>query len=184
MSDGWLGISYKVPTEPSRKRVYVWRKLKDIGAVYLQQGVGLLPHSEDLLRELEQLRKEVFDMGGEAAVLSLSFLNAEDEQRLINDCRASRNQEYDEIIDKCGLLIEELEHETAVSKFTFAEIEENEEELHKINRWLKKVIARDYFAAPGRSAALEVIGRATDRANQYAEEVYHREIPRGPGNQS
>lgn len=184
MPDGWLGISYKVPTEPSRKRVYVWRKLKDIGAVYLQQGVGLLPHSEDSLRELEQLRKEVFDMGGEAAVLSLSFLSAEDEQRLINDCQASRNQEYDEIIDKCGLLIEELEHETAISKFTFAEIEENEEELHKINRWLQKVVARDYFAAPGRLAALAIIEQATHRANQYAEEVYRREIPHIQGNQA
>ena len=29
----WLLLTYKVPAEPARKRVSIWRKLKGMGAV-------------------------------------------------------------------------------------------------------------------------------------------------------
>ena len=34
----WLALSYNVPINPSKVRVYVWRKLKEFGAEYLRQG--------------------------------------------------------------------------------------------------------------------------------------------------
>ena len=30
----WLGITYTVPAKPSKARVYIWRKLKELGAEY------------------------------------------------------------------------------------------------------------------------------------------------------
>jgi len=41
-SNAWLLLTYK-STEPAAKRIAVWRKLKGMGAVYLQSGVCLLP---------------------------------------------------------------------------------------------------------------------------------------------
>ena len=39
----WLVLIYTLPPEPTRKRAFVWRELKKIGAVYLRDGVCLLP---------------------------------------------------------------------------------------------------------------------------------------------
>ena len=39
----WLILVYHLPREPSRHRVAVWRKLKALGALYLQDGVAALP---------------------------------------------------------------------------------------------------------------------------------------------
>ena len=39
----WLLLSYKVPREPTANRVSVWRKLKKLGAVSLQDSVWVLP---------------------------------------------------------------------------------------------------------------------------------------------
>ena len=36
-------LVYRLPREPSRHRVAVWRKLRDLGALYLQDGVAALP---------------------------------------------------------------------------------------------------------------------------------------------
>lgn len=172
----WIALSYRVPTEPSRKRVHIWRRLKELGAVYLQQGVAALPDSDALRQQLEQLRQEVYAMDGEALLLTCSLVNEDDEQRLVDAFNALRTQDYDEIIEKCELLIAELEEETSVAKFTFAEVEENEAELGKISRWLEKVFERDYLGCPTRARAEQALARATDRANKYAEEVYAREI--------
>ncbi len=172
----WLVLSYRVPTEPSRKRVYVWRRVKELGAVYLQQGVAALPDREHLRTQLEQLREEINGMSGEAMLMTCSIDNEADEGKLIGSFHALRTQDYGEIIEKCELLIAELEEETKVGKFTFAEVEENEAELGKISRWLEKVAERDHLDCPTRSQAEEALARATERATKYAEEVYDREI--------
>ena len=39
----WVLLVYRVPTEPASRRVAVWRDLKRIGALYLQQCVCILP---------------------------------------------------------------------------------------------------------------------------------------------
>lgn len=175
MTDRWLAISYKVPVEPSRKRVYVWRKLKERGAVYLQQGVGVLPDTPEIMSFLQQLRGEVIEMEGEAAVVALSFVNDDDRDRVMGEFEALRNQEYDEIIEQCERLIDEIERETETGKFNYAEIEENEEELTKINRWMARVIARDYFGASGRAGAEGMIEQAAQKNTAYTDEVYRRE---------
>ena len=42
----WLGLGYNVPVNPSKNRVYVWRKLKEFGASYFKQGVAILPKNQ------------------------------------------------------------------------------------------------------------------------------------------
>lgn len=72
---GWLLLTYKVPPEPARKRVALWRKLKGMGAVYLQSGVCMLPKSDDHVRRLKILENEVAGMGGEAVILETVALD-------------------------------------------------------------------------------------------------------------
>ncbi|WP_422802545.1 Chromate resistance protein ChrB [Sulfitobacter pontiacus] len=43
----WILLTYKVPPEPAARRVALWRKLKSMGAVYLQNGVCLLPETSE-----------------------------------------------------------------------------------------------------------------------------------------
>ena len=37
----WLALGCSVPVNPSKNRVYIWRKLKEYGAEYFKQGVSL-----------------------------------------------------------------------------------------------------------------------------------------------
>jgi len=39
----WFSLIYKIPSEPTRYRASVWRKVKASGAVYLQNSVCVLP---------------------------------------------------------------------------------------------------------------------------------------------
>jgi hypothetical protein len=57
---GWLALSYHLPGEPSRLRIAVWRRLKELGAVYWQQGVAILPMTEESERAFRGLREEVW----------------------------------------------------------------------------------------------------------------------------
>lgn len=175
MENTWLVFIYKVPSEPSRKRVFLWRKLKDMGAVYLQPGVGILPNRDVLLQQLEYLKSDTIEMDGEAMVATLSFASPEDEERLISQFQELRNQEYEEICEQCERVIYELDRESAKGKYTFAEVQENEENLAKIHKWVEKVITRDFFLATVKSKVEALVIEVTRRLNEYTEEVYRRE---------
>jgi hypothetical protein len=65
----WLLFTYKVPNEPSARRVYVWRKLKGAGAILLHDSVWVLPDTPPTREKLQWLTTEVRDMeGGEATL--------------------------------------------------------------------------------------------------------------------
>jgi hypothetical protein len=51
----WLLLVYRIKAESSGRRTYVWRQLRQLGAVYLQQAVAVLPDRAGLRGELDRL---------------------------------------------------------------------------------------------------------------------------------
>jgi len=65
----WLLLIYKVPNEPSARRVYVWRKLKGMGAILLQDSAWVLPANPRTREKMQWLSTEIRDMEGGVATL-------------------------------------------------------------------------------------------------------------------
>ena len=55
----WLLLAYKIPREPSASRVYVWRKMKQLGAVLLQDAVWVLPESARTREQFQWLAADL-----------------------------------------------------------------------------------------------------------------------------
>ena len=66
MLNTWLLFLYKVPHEPSSRRVYVWRKLKRLGAVLLHDSAWALPMTPHSLKQFQILAVEIAAIGGES----------------------------------------------------------------------------------------------------------------------
>ena len=64
--NNWLLLVYKVPREPSLHRVSIWRKLKQLGAVLLQDAVWVLPATPQSREQFQWLASEIDELGGEA----------------------------------------------------------------------------------------------------------------------
>jgi len=171
--DLWLLLVYRVPSEPTRLRAAVWRRLKALGAVYLQNSAAALPAGEAAERALRRLRREILDMQGSAVLLSCSaLLGGQDVVALF---QAARDSEYEEILDKCQDFHAGLEKEYTASHFTYGELEENEVELVKLRNWYGKVEARDAYGAPAREATREALQGCAQALETYAARVYVEE---------
>lgn len=168
----WLLFLPQLPASPSSLRVLVWRRLRAAGAVGLQSGVWILPHQPVHQRFLLDLMRDVERQGGAASVFAASALDPALTARIIEQARADRDREYDEFRERCGALLAELEKETDQQKFTFAELEENEQDLQKLDSWLAKIAARDFFDAPGAAAARAAFEQSQQRFARYAQSVY------------
>src|ERR1035438_9453975 len=170
---GWLLLVYRVPSEPSRLRAAVWRRLKSLGAIYLQNSAAALPASVGAERALRKLRSQILDMGGTAALLSCSVLAGEPDVRAA--FQAARDDEYEEIVDRCDDFLAQVKKEYAEDHFTYAELEENEVDLVKLRNWFAKVRERDAFDAAGRHAAEKALDECEQSLEAYAARVYAEE---------
>lgn len=166
-------LIYRVPSEPTRLRATVWRRLRTLGAVYLQNSVAALPAGSAGERAMRKLRHEIIGMGGSAILMESEALVGEGD--VLAAFQAARDDEYDEIVDRCRDFLAQVEKEHVAKHFTFAELEENEEDLVKLQNWFEKVRARDAFGAPGRLAAEQALGRCAEALEGYAARVYEEE---------
>ncbi len=171
--NGWLLLIYRIPSEPTRLRAAVWRRLKGLGAIYLQNSAAELPTGPVGERALRKLRREIVEMGGTAVLMSCGVLVGEAE--VLAAFQTARDDEYEEIIDKCQDFLAQLEKEYRADHFTYAELEENEEDLVKLRNWLAKITDRDVFGAPKRAATLEALATCEHALEEYAARVYAEE---------
>jgi DNA-binding transcriptional regulator PaaX len=169
-SRGWLLLIYKIPSEPTRLRATVWRRLKGLGAIYLQNSVAALPARPAAERALRKLRHEIEQMTGTAVLLTSTTLAGEQDIRAA--FQAARDDEYEEIIDKCRDFHAGLDKEYRANHFTYAELEENEEDLLKLRNWFAKITDRDVFGAPARAATEKELAGCEEALEKYAARVY------------
>jgi DNA-binding transcriptional regulator PaaX len=169
----WLLLVYRIPSEPTRLRAGVWRRLKGLGAIYLQNSAAALPVTTSSERALRALRKDISDMGGTAVLLSCDVLAGADD--VVAAFNAARNDEYEEIVDKCEDFHGQLQKEYKANHFTYAELEENDEDLIKLRNWFAKVSDRDVFKASGRQQTLDALAECEKALEEYAARVYAEE---------
>src|SRR3954447_3548947 len=79
----WVVLVYKIPREPAAGRVYVWRKLKRLGALLLHDAVWVLPDTPRTREQFQWLTAEITEMTGEAQVWASRLVQAEQEDRLV-----------------------------------------------------------------------------------------------------
>src|SRR5579859_3627180 len=94
----WLLMIYKVPSDPTANRVYVWRKLKRLGAILLHDAVWTLPPTAYTREQLQWLSTEIVEMSGEALVWEARLTLPEQDETLVAQFVAQVEAGYGEIL--------------------------------------------------------------------------------------
>jgi hypothetical protein len=168
----WLLLTYKVPPEPARKRIALWRKIKGLGAVYLQNGICVLPRSEAHLRQLKMIENQIAKMGGEAVLLETVPLDGPQQRKVLARFNADRDEAYQEFIERCDGFEAEIARETAAGKLTYAELEENDEDLKKLRTWFEKIRKLDFHGASLANSAAKHLADCATLLDQFSRQVF------------
>jgi hypothetical protein len=177
METGWLLVTVSTAGAPASLRVHVWRRLRSLGALYLQQSVCLLPASDTTIRAVRRLADRVHRDGGQARVLQLALTDPGEEAAVIKQFRQERAGEYAEVLKRIPSLLAELDQERTRGRVTYAEVEESEADLERFRSWLVRIQARDYFHAPGRTEAQAAVERCAAALAAFEAEALAAEAP-------
>lgn len=172
VTSAWLLLTYKVPPEPAAKRIALWRRLKGMGAVYLQNGVCLLPKTDDHVRRLKMIENDIAGMGGEAVLLKTIALDRAQEEKVLGRFKADRDEQYREFLGRCADFEAEIAKEVAIEKFTYAELEEEDTDLKKLQGWLEKIRKLDFYGASLAEEAAARLKACEELLDAYARRVF------------
>ncbi|MGW4981376.1 Chromate resistance protein ChrB [Streptomyces mirabilis] len=168
----WLVPVIKLPGEPRRHRVAVWREPRRIGARSLGQGVWAVPDvpvfADGIARALELAEAAE----GQAVTLNAFGRGPEDAGRLQALFTAARSEDWKEFLADCGKFEEELAKEIRIAKCTLAELEEEEQSLERLRRRHRDLTARDVFGAPEAAEAGKRLKDCAAACEDYAERVF------------
>jgi hypothetical protein len=171
----WLLFLAQLPANPSSLRVNVWRRLREAGSTSLQNGVWILPRSPENTVFMERLLAYVRQNGAGGQIFLVHGLDQAVDEDILGRFKADRSQEYAEFLEQCETFINEIKKETAHQKFTFAELEENEQNLKRLRNWLVKIQKRDFFAAQVSQQAAAAFQDCLHNLQEYTRRVYTRE---------
>ena len=139
-SQTWLLLSYKVPRAPSANRVYVWRKLKRLGATALADSVWVLPLTRQTREQFRWLASEIEEMGGETTLWESKLLDGAPD-KLVSEIAAVAETVYRDILKS---------------------LRKKSPDVAALSRRYQEALALDYFgsamAAKVRSALLAAKG--------------------------
>ncbi|WP_066455272.1 Chromate resistance protein ChrB [Anaerotruncus rubiinfantis] len=145
----WLALSYNLPINPSKVRVYVWRKLKEFGAEYFKQGVAILPNTAQGMQQFTALAQKIRELGGEASIVELRFTDSSDEAQMTARFKKQIEDEYRELLSDCANALREIRKpENPISQ------QESERIKQMIKRY-RKTRSRDYFKTGGAAGEIE-----------------------------
>lgn len=171
-----------MPAKPTAGRVAVWRQLKKIGAIYLQQSVCVFPANAEVRRDLAPILDRIVEAAGEFHLLPLRKVESAEEQKLIQQFQEQTANHYQEIIENCEVnFTKEIEFETFRKNFTYEEAEEIRAEFEKITAWFERVRRRDWFGAPNMSQAQQWLQRCEKMLEEFEALVFDSQERNGNG---
>jgi len=120
----WLLLHYKLPNKPSALRVYVWRKLKRLGAILLHEAVWVLPDSPRTAEQVQWLTAEIQEMGGEAYSWRANTILGQDDESITQQFNEQVDSVYSDLLKK---------------------LDKPRADLQEISRQYQQTAAQDFF---------------------------------------
>ena len=177
MARDWLLITVSTPGGGSSTlRVYAWRKLRSLGAHYLQQSVCLLPATPRTTRAVTRLVTRLRAEGGRGEMFRIQLTDARQEAAVIDAMQGERTDEYREVVGSTRLFHEELQFERRRGRATYTELEESDADLARHQKWLAAIRARDYFDAPGGEEAAAAVSSCEEALARFESQALAAEL--------
>ena len=166
----WVVLLVRVPAEPSRHRVAVWRELRRLGAASIGQSAWALPATAGSTAGIERV-KELVDRG-ELTVLEATARDPASAVRLERAWTDAREAEWTEFRAECAKYLAELDKEVATGKLTAAELEEEDQSMERLRRWHLELRLRDALGAPSATQADQDLKQCEAKLADYTDRVF------------
>jgi hypothetical protein len=136
----WVLFAYWLPREPSTPRIALWRRLRQLGAVQLGDGLVALPLDDRTREQFEWLAQDVDDAGGASTVWLSEPATAAQHRALVVRMKEAVAADYRTVIE-------------AAAAASSTNATQRRRSVARLRRTLERIKSRDFFPPPERRVA-------------------------------
>jgi len=170
----WILLIIKSINVSSRDRMFIWRNIKNTGAVSLSHSVYLLQDSEDNRTTASNIARIVHERKGEVLQFFADTFNKEQEQKLNKLIAEEIVAEIKEFSNECVDFIADVTKRISNKKFKVFELEELNEDLHKLDKWRIKLIQKHKLDSDKIEILNSEIKECKEKLNEFEEKVLQK----------
>lgn len=176
MPEKFLIVLYDSSNSPSRIRVKLWRKLRNLGGIYPNLSLCLIPYRKEVERDVEEI---LLDSEINKAIIMISKpLKRKYAKELFEIFRESRNREYLELLEECEEFLREIRENIEKGNVSEEEAEELENALESLEKWFEEIKAKDYWNTRARKRVESKLRECRLRLQSFITETLNRKIRR------
>jgi hypothetical protein len=125
-----------------------------MGALYPQTSICIIPDNRENRENLERMEKMIIK-DGRLLKIQGKATTENDQNHILHIFRVERDKQYDEILEECNEYIDEIDLNIKNKKTVQEEVEEMEEVLDGLRRWLDRVKTIDWVEKPAAAVRVE-----------------------------
>ncbi|MFZ3384532.1 MAG: Chromate resistance protein ChrB [Candidatus Methanoperedens sp.] len=170
----WILLIIKSINVSSRDRMFIWRNIKNTGAVSLSHSVYLLQDSEDNRATASNISRIVHERKGEVIQFFADTFNKEQEQKLNKLIAEEIVAEIRGFSNECEDFIADVTRRISNKKFKVFELEELNEDLHKLDKWRIKLVQKHKLDPDKIEILSNEIRGCKEKLNEFEEKVLQK----------
>ncbi len=167
----WILLIIKSTNVSSRDRMFIWRNIKNTGAVSLSHSVYILHDTEDNRATAIDIARIINERNGEVLQFFADTLNEGQEQKLNKLIAEEIASEIKEFSKECDDFIADVTKRISNKKFRVFELEELSDDIHKLDRWRLKLIQKHRLDPNKIEVLNRQIGKCKEKLNDFEDKI-------------
>lgn len=151
--------------------MFIWRNIKNTGAVSLSHSVYILHDTEDNRATAVDIARIINERNGEVLQFFADTLNEGQEQKLNKLIAEEIASEIKEFSKECDDFIADVTKRISNKKFRVFELEELSDDIHKLDRWRLKLIQKHRLDPDKIEVLNRQIGKCKEKLNDFEEKI-------------
>jgi hypothetical protein len=156
----WLVLLFQFPKGSDSRRVKVWRRLQDIGAVAIKNSVYVLPLNDQSREDFEWLLAELKSSGADGAILESRVVGGITDQTIRDIFNASRTKDYEQLMEDIGAIENTMSFDAEPAGEDH--LEDKRRALRRGYKRMTEIEGTDFFGAEGHDAVETALRRLAD----------------------
>ncbi len=170
----WILLIIKSTNVSSRDRMFIWRNIKNTGAVSLSHSVYILHDTEDNRATASDIARIVHERNGEVVQFFADTFDGEQERKLNKLITEEIDTEIKEFTKECEDFIADVTKRISNKKIKVFELEELSDDIHKLDKWRIKLIQKYGLNAPKIEILNKEIGKCKEKLNEFEEKILQK----------